>query len=385
VQKAGKEVFMSDPVDSPASSINPIYRKRFALILLVILLAIFLRMISSLLLGVILGIILAVITRKVYLWFEKKTHGKRRAAAALSLLATILFVVIPVSFLAMLMFADGVKLANEANDWLKPYQTQLETTLDHFTYGGKLNLFGYEVEVGNVTQKVQESIGSIATFLVSLLQKTLGGLANVILLIFIALYTLYFFYLDGAEFWEWLKRMLPLKPEQAEKLKDDFLSTSLASIKTLGVIGLVQGLMGGLAFWVCGIPGPLFWSILMAVCSVIPLVGSQIILFPTAVILMLTGQVWWGIGLLAWSWIAIANVDNFLRPILIGKQTELHELVIFLSTIGGIAVYGFFGFLIGPVIAAMLKVAFEIYEDAFLTEDKSKIQNPKSEKIVAKA
>jgi predicted PurR-regulated permease PerM len=339
--------------------------KHFALLLLGVLLVVFLRMVADLLLGVLLGVILAAMTHWVFEWFVRITKGRRKIAAGLAVLANILFVVVPLGLLAMLMVSDALKLANQAGEWFKPYQPQLQATFDRIAYGGKVDLFGYELEVGNLVDKLQQSIGSIAKFLVMLLQKTVGGLASGILLVFVALYTLYFTYLDGEKFWEWLKGILPLKSEQSDRLRQDFSATSSATIKTLGVIGLLQGAMGGLAFLICGIPGVLFWTILMAIASVIPLVGAQIILFPAAVILILMGELWYGIGLFLWSWIAIANIDNFLRPILIGKQTQLHEVIVFLSTVGGIAMFGFFGFLLGPVIAALLKVSFQIYAEAF--------------------
>jgi predicted PurR-regulated permease PerM len=111
------------------------------------------------------------------------------------------------------------------------------------------------------------------------------------------------------------------------------------------------------------------WAVLMGLASIIPAVGAQIILFPAALLLIFTGHTVSGIGLLLWSWIVIANVDNVLRPILVGKDTNLHPLLVFLSTVGGITYFGFFGFLLGPVIASLLRASLQIYESMGIAKE----------------
>ena len=342
-----------------------LHRRRFTIILVIGLLAVFLYMISELLLGVIGGLLLWAMTRPLFRKLVKWTKGRQSLAATLSLIATLLFLIVPAALIIVLMAADAANLAQSAGKWLEPYRPVIEQKLGEIGAAGKIDIFGYELQVTDLTAKLQEITGTIANFLLQLVQKTAGGIASTVLLIFIMLYTLFFCYLDGPDFLTWLKKIIPLSPEQSERLLSDFFATSITTLKTLGIIGFVQGTMGGLAFWVCGIPSPFFWTVLMALASIIPSVGAQIVLIPASILLMLIGKFWWGFGLLLWSLIVIANVDNILRPYLVKRAINLHELIVFLSTIGGITVYGFFGFLIGPVIAALLKASLQIYADMF--------------------
>jgi len=346
---------------------NPLqqHRRRFVIILVVVLLAVFLYMVSDLLLGVIGGLLLWGMTRGVFNRLVRWTRGRQGLSAGLSLLATLIFLIVPVGLILFFMAADAASLAQKAGKWLEPYGPVIEQKLGEIGEAGKIEILDYEIQIEDLTKKLEEVAGTVANFLLKLIQRTAGGIANTILLIFVMLYTLFFCYLDGPDFLQWLKRIIPLSPEQSERVLSDFFTTSFTTLRTLGIIGVVQGTLGGVAFWVCGIPSPFFWTVVMALASVIPAVGAQIILIPAAVLLMLIGKFWYGLGLFLWAWIVIANVDNILRPYLVKRAINLHEIVVFLSTIGGITVFGFFGFLIGPVIAALLKASLQMYEEMF--------------------
>jgi predicted PurR-regulated permease PerM len=320
-------------------------------------------MISTLIVGVIGGILLWAMTAGVYEWFLKRVHGKRTAAAALAMVSTMLVIVVPITLLVALMAADASTLADRASKWFEPYRPQLQEQLDRISQGRAIELFGYQITMQQVVQKVEAASGQISQFLLMLIQKTADGVARAALLLFVTLYTLFFFYLDGDAFVKWLKCILPLPHHQSQRLLDDFFATSRATLKTVVVLGAVQGTLGGFGFWVCGIPAPFFWTGLIAIASVIPAVGCHIVTVPVAILLMVSGKLWYGIGLAAWSLIVIANIDNFLRPWLVKRDVDLHQLLVFLGTIGGIATFGFFGVIIGPVIAALLKSILDIYQE----------------------
>jgi len=341
------------------------YRRRFVLVLTIGLLAVFLLMISGLLLGVVFGVLLWAFTRGLYSAVLRRVRERRGLAATLSLIVTTLLVVVPATLLIALMAADAASLARSAGEWLGPYRAEVESRLDNLLQGGGIEILGFRVTAADVADQLGRISATVGGFLISLLQGALGGIARAALVIGVTLYTLFFFYLDGDAFLQWTKRLLPLAPHESDRLVTDFFATSRASLKAIGVIGLVQGGMGGLAFWVCGIPAPFFWAMVMAVASTIPAVGVQIIVFPAVFVLLLIGKTWFGIGLFLWSVIAIANADNLLRPYLVRREVNLHELVVFLSTIGGIATFGFFGVIIGPVIASLLKASLHMYTEMY--------------------
>jgi predicted PurR-regulated permease PerM len=131
------------------------------------------------------------------------------------------------------------------------------------------------------------------------------------------------------------------------------------------VIGILQGAIGGLAFAVVGIPSAVFWGAIMTVLSIIPGIGSALVWGPAAIILAATGHLAKAIGLAAFCAVVIGSLDNLLRPILVGKDTQMHELMIFLGTLGGILMFGVVGVIIGPIIAALFVTVWDIYGVAF--------------------
>jgi predicted PurR-regulated permease PerM len=131
------------------------------------------------------------------------------------------------------------------------------------------------------------------------------------------------------------------------------------------VIGAIQGLLGGLAFWIAGVPSPAIWGLIMILLSIIPMIGSTIVWLPAGIILLLVGDVWQGIFILSVGVGVISVIDNILRPKLVGKDTQMHPLLIFFATLGGIAFFGLPGFIIGPIIVSLFMALSEIYSIEF--------------------
>ena len=159
---------------------------------------------------------------------------------------------------------------------------------------------------------------------------------------------------------------MPLPDGVERRILDRFTSVTRATIKGTLVIGIIQGSLAGLAFWVVGIDSAVFWGTIMSVLSIIPAVGSAIIWVPAVIILIITGQYVQAIGLLLFCSLLVGSIDNVLRPWLVGRDTELHELMIFFGTLGGISLFGIIGFIIGPIIAALFVTAWDIYAETFI-------------------
>ena len=126
-----------------------------------------------------------------------------------------------------------------------------------------------------------------------------------------------------------------------------------------------KGVLGGLAFWAAGIDGAIFWGTVMTVLSIIPGIGGALVWVPAAIILMTTGEVWRGLALAAFCGLVIGSVDNLLRPLLVGRDTQMHELLIFFSTLGGLLLFGVMGFIVGPILAALFVTVWEMFGTAF--------------------
>jgi predicted PurR-regulated permease PerM len=176
------------------------------------------------------------------------------------------------------------------------------------------------------------------------------------------LYTLFFFIRDGDKFLGMAMRVLSLGQEREKVLYERFVATARATLKVTMIIGGLQGSLGGLMFWVTGIEGALVWGVVMILFSIVPVVGCSIIWIPAGVIMLLMGHFWKGILILAFGVFVISMVDNLLRPILLGRDVQMHPLLIFLSTLGGLSLFGFSGFVIGPIITSLLLAMWAMYD-----------------------
>ena len=145
---------------------------------------------------------------------------------------------------------------------------------------------------------------------------------------------------------------------------DKFVSVTRATLKGTILIGAAQGLLGGLAFWAVGIDGAIFWGTVMTVLSIIPGIGGALIWVPASIVLMTSGEVWRGIALAAFCGLVVGSIDNLLRPLLVGRDTQMHELLIFFSTLGGLLMFGVMGFIVGPILAALFVTVWEIFATA---------------------
>ncbi len=158
--------------------------------------------------------------------------------------------------------------------------------------------------------------------------------------------------------------MAPLTDEDQSELLNTFVSVTRATLKGRFIVGIVQGGLAGLSFWVAGIEGVLFWSSIMAIFSIIPSVGTAIIWFPAVVFLALNGQMGAAIGVGLWCALVVGTIDNILNPILIGKDTQMPDLLVLLTTLGGLGVFGISGVIIGPIIGSLFLTAWKRWGNA---------------------
>jgi predicted PurR-regulated permease PerM len=190
----------------------------------------------------------------------------------------------------------------------------------------------------------------------------------------IMLYLLFFLLRDGKVLAERVKQAVPLRADQKAALFGRFADVVRATVKGGILVAIAQGALGGLAFWFLGIHAALLWAALMAFLSLLPAIGAGLVWVPVAIYLLATGAVWQGISLIVYGVLVIGLVDNLLRPFLIGKDTKLPDYVVLISTLGGIEVFGLNGFVIGPLIAAIFMVTWEIFSSSTLASPELRTQ-----------
>jgi predicted PurR-regulated permease PerM len=191
-----------------------------------------------------------------------------------------------------------------------------------------------------------------------------GGAVGFVVEVFFVIFTMYYLFRDGERLRAAAYDMVPLSDDKAREIFDRTGEVISASVYGVLVIAVVQGVLGGLAFWVLGLPSPLLWGVVMIFLSMIPMLGSFIVWVPAAIYLGLTGE--WGKALILtlWGALVIGSVDNFLRPKLVGERTRLHELLIFFSVLGGLQVFGVLGIVLGPVIVAITIALLDVLRQA---------------------
>ena len=182
------------------------------------------------------------------------------------------------------------------------------------------------------------------------------------------LYLLFFFLRDGTKIVRLLRHYLPLGDDYERLLVSRFSDTTQAVIKGTILISVLQGIIGGVLFGLVGIPNPVLWGATLGVLAIMPLIGTSVVWLPAAIILMVTGSFWSGMIILLVGALVISSVDNFLRPILVGRSTKMPDSLVLLSTIGGIATFGVSGFIIGPIIAALFLSLWTIFEEKYRVE-----------------
>ncbi|MDP3078195.1 AI-2E family transporter [Bradyrhizobium sp.] len=313
---------------------------------------------GAILWAVVVAVIFAPMNRRL----QQRMGGRPNLAAATTVLIVIAIVILPLALITASLLQEASALyakvqSGEFNlarysqrvfDALPAWATGL---LDRFnlTDLGKVrdSLTAGLVKGGQAAAPQALSIG-LNTF-----DFIIGG--------GIMLYLLFFLLRDGKALAERIKQVLPLRAGQKTALFARFADVVRATVKGSVLVAMAQGALGGLAFWFLGIHPALLWAVLMAFVSLVPAIGAGLVWVPVAIYLLATGSVWQGVSLILYGVMVIGLVDNLLRPFLIGKDTKLPDYIVLISTLGGIQVFGLNGFVIGPLIAAMFMVTWEIF------------------------
>lgn len=332
-------------------------RAFFVLVVLVSL--VFLWMVRGFLQPVFWAAVLAILFRPVQRRWLEVVRGRRNVAAVLTLLTVVLVVLVPLTLLGVAVTQEAISLygrvaAGEIDlyapiAWVERWTPVVTDLLER---------------VGVDPAQIQASLQGAAVAssqYVAGQALALGQNAALFTVLFaLMLYFLYFFVRDGERIMEGIIKALPLGDVRERRLFAKFVEVTRATVKGTLVVAAVQGGIGGLLFWVLGIEAAVFWGVLMAVLSLLPALGTVLVWGPAAIILIATGSVIKGIILLAAGTLIIGLVDNLLRPILVGRDTQMPDYLVLLSTLGGLAVFGLSGFVIGPVIAALFLVLWDM-------------------------
>ncbi|MFB3925223.1 MAG: AI-2E family transporter [Syntrophales bacterium] len=290
--------------------------------------------------------------------------NKRKARPNLNSLITlavvVLILILPLAVTGSLLLKESIQIYNNFARQKAGYQENIQGLIDriqHNRWIQKLN-----INERSWADKLSQAAESIVTYILGSLKNWTQNFLVFLIMFVIMLYTLFYFIRDGDKILEVLISSSPLGKDKTRLLLDEFVSTAKATLRGTLILGGVQGLLGGILFWIVGIEAALIWGLIMVVASILP-TGSGIVWAPAGILMLLTGHVWEGVTILVVGALVIGIVDNLLRPLVVGKEIGMHPVLIFLSTMGGLVLFGFSGFVIGPVITSMLLALWDIYTD----------------------
>lgn len=310
--------------------------------------ALFVWMLWDIILPIFWALVFAVLLHPLFVRLRRGMKGKGVPAAALTLVFTLVVIFVPLYILGSMIANEAIDLylaLADRNFSIAPISENVSvvnTLVERFTGDSR-----------TVTEHVTEFVRSISSWLatqaVSIGTTTLSFAIKFALM----LYVLFFLLKDGERLGSYLMKIFPLGDEKEKMIFFSFTSTTRAIIKGTVIVSLVQGLLGAILFAIAGVPSPILWGTLMAILALIPAIGPGLVWVPVGVILLLSGDVFGAIVVLAGGATLVSLADNVLRPILIGRDTEMPDALILLSILGGLATFGLAGIVIGPVIAAL--------------------------------
>ncbi|NBC18636.1 MAG: AI-2E family transporter [Bacteroidetes bacterium] len=332
---------------------------RFFLGLVLLTTGAFLWIVWEFLMPVFWAIVLAILFRPVFRRWLRLVRGRPSAAALLTTLTVILVILVPFALLVTEVTRQALGLYRR----IASGEVNLHAPIDFIersTPAVTDLLASYGIKIDGLRTSIENAAVAASQYIAT--QALAIGQDMLTFTIFFALmlYFLFFFVRDWERILAGIVRALPLGDERERRLFAKFAEVTRATMKGTLVVAAVQGTIGGVLFAIVGMEAALFWGVAMAVFSFLPVIGAALIWGPAALFLLATGSIWEGIVLIAGGTLVIGLADNVLRPILVGHETKMPDYLVLLSTLGGLTVFGISGIVIGPLVAALFLVVWEM-------------------------
>ena len=327
------------------------YRRTVLAILVVIITVAFVAVMRRFLVTLLLAGVFTAIIHPGYRKLLSLFRGRAKLAAATTMLILVLLVVVPVIAFLGVLVSQAIQVSSGAGPTIQEQlanRDRLTEKIAQLPFADQLLPYREQA-----IQKLGEAAAALGRFVVGKVSDVTRGTVSFIVQLVILLYAMFFFLMDGKAILGTIMNHLPLSPDDRTRLVDRFSSVARATLTGTVVVGVLQGTMGGFGFAVAGIPGAVFWGTVMTVFAMIPGVGTALVWVPAAIYLGVNGRTVATIVFALYFVLVVGMIDNVLRPRLVGRGTQMHELLVLLSTLGGIMFFGVLGFILGPVVAAL--------------------------------
>lgn len=338
-------------------NMNKNFPPKMFLLLLIIAVVYFCYIIfKPFLIEIIAAVILTSTFYSPYKWFCKKFHGRKNLAALVMCILLFLIIILPLANL-VIFGAQKITVAYSGTvDLIE--RSNLDDLIKNNIFE-KAKLLGINVEslknsLFDLSNKFSGFLFKVAT---TIIQSTTNFFISLILVIF----TMFFFFVKGEDIAKKIMYLTPLSNKYDIELFSKFRDVSHSIMISTFIVAIVQGLLGAAGFAIVGLPSFLP-GIFIAIFSLIPAIGTGLIWFPVAVYLLIIGEIWQGIFLLTWGILIVSMIDNVIRAYIVKDKAEVHPIIIILSILGGISVFGFWGIVLGPLIVSLTITVMRIYE-----------------------
>jgi predicted PurR-regulated permease PerM len=327
------------------------YGKTITLIMLLALIVLSFFLLQPILLSAILGIILAFVFMPIYKWLYKKTNSKNLSATILCILL-VLLIVIPFWFLTPILINQSIKiyLAAQKADFVTPLTSIFP------------DLFATEEFSAQVGPILQSFVTKTANSGVNLFAKLILDSPILMLQSLVVLFAFFFMLRDEEDFLNYIKSILPFSETVHQKLFKQSKEITFSVLYGQIIVGILQGLLVGIGFFLFGVPNALLLTLFAAAAGVFPVIGTTIIWFPVAVYFFIGGGIFSAIGITIFG-ILSTVLDNFLKPMIVSRRTQMHSSLVLFGMVGGILFFGIIGFILGPLILAYLLIIIEVYRN----------------------
>jgi predicted PurR-regulated permease PerM len=308
------------------------------------------------------GTVLAILFAPFYRRLLARMHQRPNMAALTTLLLCLLIVVLPLTLISMAMLQEGLSVYEKIRSGqinFGTYFQQMVAALPQWLVRllDRLDLLDINSLQQRLSTGAVQASQYLATQAINITQNTFDFVIN----FGIMLYLLFFLLRDGAKLAARIRDAIPMSTGHKRHLFKKFTTVIRATVKGNVAVAAAQGALGGLIFWFLDIQGALLWAVLMGFLSLLPAVGAAVVWLPVAIYFLVTGAIWQGVTLIAFGVLVIGLVDNLLRPILVGKDTQMPDYVVLISTLGGMGLFGLNGFVIGPAVAALFIACWDLF------------------------
>ncbi|MBU0968228.1 MAG: AI-2E family transporter [Proteobacteria bacterium] len=339
---------------------------------------------------IILSYLLATIFDPIYLFLNRKLSAEFSSLVTCALIVLLIFV--PIIFLVGSLSTEAYALfqMTKGTNWPVKFSEFIEGNAFLGRFKELLEGYGIHLELAQFGNELSKFGGMIAFFVYNQASSWAANILQFIFHFFMMVLIIFFLLIDRAQLVNYIMRLSPLPDEHEKRLISKFEEISRAILIGNGICGLVQGVVGGvvLGFW--GFSSPIIWGVAMAVLAFLPIVGIGLILLPAALILLLQGNVTQGLSMVIFYMVLSFSVEYLLKPKIVGVTVKMHTLLVFLSIIGGLQVFGVMGIIYGPLIVTGFLTLADIYimnydqcvkSTSYLTERSSRSDRSEDDKI----